>query len=192
MRNQIIAKVTELHKDVEVPAPLVNIVRQHVINSFKKDNPAFNETDDYNKEHIEQMAVNLARTEMIRERIIEQEKIAVEDYDYENMVDNFIKNYAIPDMPQMFQRDTLLEQIKKDESAKVNLLHKKYIDFLMDFTKTIEIDYDEYIEKYYNKNELLFDIEDGMADIDDDNDIADLTTLAEVADIEDIVHKEKH
>jgi trigger factor len=143
MEEQIISKIMELHNDLELPTVLVAEVRTQVINSYKQQNPYFDENKEGNKEYLDKIAQRIAKMELVQDRIIKKEKLEVEDYDYENFVDDFLSKHS--EYGQSFSRDVLLTQVKTNENLKGNLLKKKFVDLLLDFTKTNEIDYDEYI-----------------------------------------------
>jgi len=149
MEEQIISKVTELHDDIEVPAALTENIKEQMIKSNKQKYPDYN--PDENKEYLDAMAQKIARVQIVQSAIIKKEKIELEDYDYENFADDFLTKR--PDFSQYITRDMLVQQLKTDETAKGTILKKKYVDFLLDFTKTNEIDYDDYhIERINKKN----------------------------------------
>jgi len=153
MEEQIISKVTELHEDIELPNVLLEGAREQIIKSYKKQNPNFDENDEEAKKYLDTISQKAVRVELVQDRIIKTEKIELEDYDYENFADDFLLKHAEMGMGQTLPKDIILQHIKTDENLKGNLLKKKYVDFLLDFTKTNEIDYNEYINKNIPKEE---------------------------------------
>jgi hypothetical protein len=149
MEEQLTNKLLELHNDIEIPPQLLEAARNSITDMSKKKNPYLDSNNPTNIDFINEMAQRSCKNELIRERIIKQEKIELEQYDYENFADDFLKKYSNPEMPNAFSKETLIEQIKQDNNFSSQLLHKKFMDFMLDFTKTTEIDYDEYMTKNY-------------------------------------------
>jgi len=188
MEEQVISKVTELHDDIEVPDVLIMQIKEQMIKSHKERYPEYNPDEEKSKEYLDVIAPKIARVQLVQDKIVKKEKMEVEDYDYENFVDDFFAKNV--EFSNYMTKDVMLQHVKADENTKQSLLKKKYVDFLLDFTKTNEIDYDEYINKnlnnqpYNNEVKLMDALDDEMLDdemlddemfddydiIDDDND----------------------
>jgi FKBP-type peptidyl-prolyl cis-trans isomerase (trigger factor) len=152
MEKQIISKVVELHNDIELPESIFTGLREQIIKEQKIKNIDFDEKDATNIKQIDEIARRLATMELVQDKIIKKEKIEIEDYDYENFADDFLLKYS--EFNQNLTKDIIVSQIKANEELKRNILRKKYVDFLLDFTKTIEIDYDDYINNNSNDDNL--------------------------------------
>lgn len=193
MEEQIVSKVTELHDDIEVPDALTIEIKKQIIKSNKQQYPDYSPDEEKNKEYLDIISQKVARVQIVQDKIIKKEKIEVEDYDYENFVDDFLAKNS--DFSQYnITKDVLIKNIKTDENMKGTLLRKKYVDFLLDFTKTNEIDYNEYINKNLNNKLYTDDIslmeeKDEIGKIVDDDAVAidtigvDADTIKNDADI---------
>ena len=84
----------------------------------------------------------------ISEKIIEKEKIEIEESDIEEHIENISKMF--PGVPL----DNLSHLIKTNDEFKSHILIKKLMDLLLDFCTTNEIDFDEYMQKQHQKNEM--------------------------------------
>ena len=156
MEEQVLFKIIELHEDVEVPEILVEKIKSQTIKSEKERYLDFDENDETFKKNLDARAKKAVLLELVQDKIIKKEKIEIEDYDYDNYADNILSVYNNDD--SKMSRDTILTYIKQDENIKRTLLHKKFLDFLLDFTKTNEIDFNEFMDKklykpFYNFNE---------------------------------------
>lgn len=142
MEEQLLLKIVELHNDFTLPSVFIDKAKEHIVQNFKTQNPHLNLEDEVNQEYINSTADKMIRIEMIRDKIIEKENLTIEDFDFDNFVDNYF--LANPEMATTMGKDMLLSHIKNDEQMQDRLLQQKFIDFVMDFTKTNEIDFEEY------------------------------------------------
>lgn len=142
MEEEAIDKIVRMHEDFELPEILIEDAKKQMATSYKQQNPGVDVDAEPMKSHIAKMAESLVRIELVRKKIIDKEDIKLEDYDYENFVNDFYAGH--PEFEQAFAKDMMLTQIKSDERMQTQLLQKKFMDLLMDFTKTNPIDFDEY------------------------------------------------
>jgi hypothetical protein len=70
-------------------------------------------------------------------------------------VDKLVAQYSSPETADIFSKDLLMKRLKDDEGTRNTLLQDKFVEFLLDFAKTTEIDYFEYVEK----NNLISDLQ---------------------------------
>ena len=170
LEDQILSKLIELHSDIEIPGIIIEGIIKELITEEKRNNPHFDENDDRNTEFFNKAAKEIAVMQIVQEKIMKKEKIELEEYDYENYADDFLLKQ--PGLKEQFTKDAIINILKSKESPlKENILKKKYIDFLLDFAKTTEIDYDEYIEIMRNRNSNLVSPIDFDIDDIDDNDV---------------------
>lgn len=154
MEDQIISKITELHEDFELPSALIDEAKKQILSSWSSQNPNLRIDNFENTELLEKYANSIVRVEIIKNKIIEKENLEVEDFDIENFVDDFYLRH--PDIKLSATREAMIEHITHDEHTLNRLLQKKFMDFLMDFVKTNEIDFDEFeamnTAKYMKEN----------------------------------------
>jgi len=88
------------------------------------------------------------RWNFISDKIIQKEKIEIEDTDIDDHIENISKMF--PGVPI----DNLNHIIRSNDEFKSHILNKKLMDLLLDFSTTEEIEFDEYMQKQYQKNEM--------------------------------------
>ena len=75
--------------------------------------------------------------EIIRKKIIENEKLEVEDFDIENLVETeAARTKSDP--------DTVRRALMQNKNITDNIMHKKLMDFILDFAITNEVQFDEH------------------------------------------------
>jgi FKBP-type peptidyl-prolyl cis-trans isomerase (trigger factor) len=152
MEDQAISKIIEMHENFELPETLINSAKAEITKSMKAQNPDINLDEEANQKYIDIYAEKMVRTELVRNQIIEKEDLKVEDFDFENFIDSYYS--AHPEMADTLSRDVLLTHIKGDEQMAHRLLMQKFVDFILDFTKTNEIDFEEFQKMNLEKSEI--------------------------------------
>ena len=155
MEEQLISKIVEMHEDFTLPTMLINTAKEHLTKSFKSQNPDVNINDETSQNYINNIAEKMVRVELVRDKIIKKENLKLEDFDFENFVDNYY--LTNPEMAKTMDKDTMISHIKNNEQMAEKLLQQKFVDFVMDFTKTNEIDFEEYtkLNLHQHKKETL-------------------------------------
>lgn len=127
LKNNIINELVKLN-DVPVPDVLVDNVLNNNIEEIKNQNPKRELPKDFNEEEYRKTrradAILQVKWYMIRDKIIELEKIEVTDADIEPLVEEDSKKYSIP-------ADKLRNIYKENAEVKYRLLDKKLMDFLI-------------------------------------------------------------
>jgi trigger factor len=138
MENQIIAKLVEMN-EFDVPPALVSSVSESMAEDFKKRykdmDASFITADLYTD-----VAERTVRWELIRNKIIESEKIEIEDHDLEELVEKEIERTK-------GEHDATLAKIKSNRNLLESVLTKKVLDLVLDFAITEEIPFEEYSAK---------------------------------------------
>lgn len=137
VEDQIVAKLIN-DNDVPAPEPFVENATQFLMGNFKSQygEAAKNMNLDSIKHEFRPMAVRNVQWELIRNKIIENENIQVEDYDIEQLASQEAAR---------LNRD--VEEVKKlietNENLKMQILNKKVVDFVLDFAITNEVSFDD-------------------------------------------------
>ncbi|MDR0926362.1 MAG: trigger factor [Ignavibacteria bacterium] len=156
VEEQLLSKVVEMHDTFELPEQLVINTIAALKENYKKQYPGTDFDSPETIAFIDNTARRMVRTELIENRIIEKEELKLEDYDYDNFLDDFYANN--PGIGEMdIQREVLITQLKSDDNTQHRLLHKKYVDLLLDFTKTNEIDFEEYTKMRLSESDASSD-----------------------------------
>lgn len=163
MENQIVDNLVAANP-VKAPSDMVERVMQQQFRSLLSRNginekQAKNLKMDMFRTQLEPGAVQVVRWELIRERIIEQEKIEVEDFDYENLA-------AEEARLNNTDKDTILAELKGNENVKFYLLSKKVMDLILDFATTNEVDF----SFFDNKPDTMTEMYGGEDEHDHDHD----------------------
>ena len=145
MEEQVLTKVVEIHNDFELPEVLTERARELIVDSMKKQNRDVNFSDPKVQQNIDISADKIIRAEIVRNKIIEKEELRLEDFDFENFVDDFFAKNG-EHFGAAFSKEAMLSRVKSDEQFANELLQKKLVDFLMDYAKTNEIDFEEFIK----------------------------------------------
>lgn len=143
LEDQIVNQLTEAH-EFDLPESVVQEVIKSMAEDIKKRYQNAPQAADLS---VEQMAPGLrplaertVKWEIIRNKIIEVENIAVEDYD----IDQLAEMEAI-------RMNTDKEMVKKiimqNQSMVGNIISKKVMDLLVDFTTTNEVTFEEFENK---------------------------------------------
>lgn len=134
LKNKVVSEVVKLN-DIEIPETYVNELLNDYFESHKKEhkghNHEINEEDFNNKNRAEVSFTG--KWFLIKDKIIEQEKIEVTDDDIKAFADEAGKPYGIPG-------DKMYEFYKDNKEVRHNVLDKKVIDFLIEKAKVTEIE----------------------------------------------------
>lgn len=175
MENQIVDHLILNNPQIVPPDKVVEVALQNLVKNAKlqynipeKDT----QLDMYLNESYKPHAINLAKWNIIKDKLIEKEKIELEDYDYDEWMEKnkeYFQQYRLTDQQ-------IREYIGTNENVQAEILQKKLIDYLMGFATTNEISFDDYYAKRREAEsgpKPLVDVEeyDPMApdeDIDED------------------------
>lgn len=137
VEDQIVAKLVS-ENDVPAPEPFIENATKYLMNNFLSQygEAAKKINTDSLKNEFRPMAIRNVQWELIRNKIIENENIEVEDYDIEQLANQEATR---------LNRD--VEEIKKliegNENLKMQILNKKVLDFILDFAITNEVSFDD-------------------------------------------------
>ncbi len=157
MENQIIDQLIDLHDEFAVPKTVTDEVIKSMVEDMKKRYAQQPEMANFIT--VESMGENLrpsaernVRWEIIRTRIIEKEMIKLEDHDIEDIVEA---------EAERMKRDkaSVKEMVLNNPHIHNSLLVKKVMDFLMDFTETNDVPFEEY-EKRMNAEAMMSQMAD--------------------------------
>lgn len=137
--QQIVAKLVN-ENDFPVPEAFVNNALEQMIQNFQRqygNAPQFQNADTSAlKEEFRPMAVQNVKWELIRNKIVEQENIEVEDFDIEQLANEEAQRTG--QTPEQ-----LIQVIQNNDQIKSSILAKKAMDFVYDFAITEEVDFDD-------------------------------------------------
>ncbi len=138
VEDQIVAKLIE-NNDIATPEQFVQNAINIMSENFKKQYGKAADKIDMNlfKDEFRPMAIRNVQWELIRNRIIEQENIELEDYDIDSIVDTEAQRLNK-------DREDVKKMILQNENFKMQILNKKVIDFVLDFAVTNEVPYEDY------------------------------------------------
>ncbi|MBI5325869.1 MAG: trigger factor [Ignavibacteriae bacterium] len=140
MEDQIVNKIVEMNS-LSAPESIVSEVAKNMAEDIKK---RYSNMPDAANLSIDSMVPGLlpvaektVKWEIIRKRIIENEKLEVEDFDLDNLVEaEAARSKSDP--------DTVRRAIMQNRAITENILHKKLMDFILDFAITNEVQFDEH------------------------------------------------
>lgn len=134
LRNNIVNELIKLN-DVPVPDTLVEGILDSYIHDVKHQNPKHELPKDFNEEEYRKTrrvdAVLQVKWYLIRDKILEAEKIEVSDADLEPIIEADSKKYNIP-------VDKLRSIYEKNADVKYRLLDDKLMEFLISNAKIKE------------------------------------------------------
>jgi len=162
MENQIVDHLILNNPQIVPPEKVVEVALENLVKNAKlqyKIPEKDTQFDMYLNESYKTHAINLAKWNIIKDKLIEKEKIELEDYDYDDWLEKnkqFFQQYGLTDQQ-------IREYINTNENVQGEILQKKIIDYLMGFATTNEISFDEYYEKRrdaLNAPKPLVDVEE--------------------------------
>ncbi len=153
IENQLIGKIVEMN-DFEPPATIVEEVIEAMANDLRKQ---YNITD---KEKLQTkdmvdglrpLAVRTVKWEIIRNQIMKNEKIEVEEYDIEDIVNAEVERTK-------GDATAIAKKLKQNPQIINSIINKKVMDFIIDFAVTEEIPFEDYANKSHEEhNHDLYD-----------------------------------
>lgn len=141
VEDQIINKLVDMHSEFDVPESIVWNVMTSMAEDIKKQYANIPQAKELT---VEEMAPDLrplaersVRWEIIRTKIMEKEDIKVEDHDVEHIAE-------MEAARQNIDKDLIMKSIMNNQNFTQNILTKKIMDFLIDFTTTEEIPFEDF------------------------------------------------
>jgi len=126
LRNKVVSEVIKLN-DFSIPDKYVDALLDDYYKNYKKEhkghNHDINETEFRNKNRAE--VTFTGKWFLLKDKLIEQEKITVTDEDLKKFAEEAAKPYNIP-------ADKLYEIYKENDEVKHQVLDKKVIDYLIE------------------------------------------------------------
>jgi len=167
LENQIVMKITQSNQ-IDVPEAFIDNAADVLLNNFTQQFAHLKEfkNQDFSgmKNEFYPQAENLVKWELIREQIIKDENIEVEDFDLDPLVQKEVERSG-------GDFEKIKGDMKANENFIMSVLNKKVIDFVLDFAETEEIEFDEYkknqqgmIEKDHTATDDYEVMEDDEAD----------------------------
>jgi len=148
IENQLITKIVEMN-DFEPPASVV----EDVIEAMAEDVRKNYQIKDKDKlptsmmaEGLKPLAVRTVKWEIIRNQIMKNEKIELEEYDIEDIVKSEVERTK-------GDASVIANKLKQNPQIVNNILNKKVMDFIIDFAVTEEIPFDEYENKHRQEHD---------------------------------------
>ena len=124
--DSIIGEIVRRH-EFTVPESLIKGVLDSLLEDFKNQYPNKKLPPDFNEDKFRETnrtyAVFQAKWYLIQEKIIEAEKINIEDTDLELLAENEASKFGI-------EKDRLLQFYKSSDSVKDRIVHNKLTDLL--------------------------------------------------------------
>lgn len=141
VEDQIVAKLIE-GNDIPTPEQFVQNAINIMSDNFKRQYGKAADKIDMSifKDEFRPMAIRNVQWELIRNKIIEQEKIELEDYDIDNIADTEAQRMNK-------DREEVKQMILQNENFTMQILNKKVIDFVLDFAVTNEVPYEDYSQE---------------------------------------------
>lgn len=127
LKNNIISELIKIN-EIPVPDVLVENILTSYVDEIKAQHPKRDLPADFNEEEYRKTrrsdAILQVKWYLLRDKIVELEKIEVTDEDIEPLIEEDAKKYNIP-------ADKLRNIYKQNADVKFRLLDKKLMDFLM-------------------------------------------------------------
>jgi len=165
MENQIVDKLVELH-EFDAPESIVKKVTLTMFDDIKKRYKGTPQEAEADRMKFEDMAPGLkpiaektVRWEIIKSRIINEEKIEIEDYDIAATVESqaaATKQSA----------DVVKSHLLKNDAFVNHILSNKVISLLIDFASTNEISFDDIPQNFDHEH---YDDYEDEHDLDHDH-----------------------
>jgi FKBP-type peptidyl-prolyl cis-trans isomerase (trigger factor) len=134
LKNKVVTEVVKLN-DLEIPESYVEEMLDDYFKSHKTEhkghNHEINEEDFKNKNRAE--VAFTGKWFLIKDKIIHQEKIEVNDDDVKKFAEEAGKPYNLP-------ADKMYEIYKDNKEVRLNIIDKKVINFLIENANVTEIE----------------------------------------------------
>lgn len=130
--------ISEMIKSNDIPAPerYIEIILNGMVEDYKHQLPKQQLPKDFDREEFNKEkrvdAILQSKWYLIREKLIETEKLEVEESDYKKIAEENSTRYNIP-------ADKLIEAYKDNEDVKMKILNDKVIDLIVSNAKIEEI-----------------------------------------------------
>ena len=148
IENQLITKIVDMN-DFVPPASLVEEVAQAMAEDVKKQygisDKDKGETQSW-AEGLRPLATRTVKWEIIRNQIMKNEKIELEDYDIEDVVTAEVERTK-------GDAAAISNKLKQNPQIVNNILNKKVMDFIIDFAVTEEITFEDYEKKHQHDHD---------------------------------------
>ncbi len=135
VRNNVVNELIKIN-DIPVPDILVENVLESFIADIKNQSPKRELPSDFNEEEYKKTrrvdAILQVKWLLIREKLIEMEKIEVTDADLLPLIETDAKKYNLP-------VDKIKSIYEKNEDVKFRILDNKLLDFLIENSKIKEV-----------------------------------------------------
>ena len=132
--------------DLELPSDMVNDYLEKLFEDEKKRNPKVKDEDlDEFKKSMKDQSIKIIKWVLVKNRIIENEKIGITEEDVSNEVDKILSNIKDEKQKEMYKQYHNSKEFK--ENLKSQLMEEKLTDHLKQFAK--------YKKKKVDKNNPL-------------------------------------
>lgn len=142
MKENIYDTLLELHGEFELPKITVANVLENMYADFLKENKMPG-NDNLKQQFFtanEKTAQKLTRVMLLKDTIMEAEKIEVEESDIEEILNEY---KAMGLFPAEMDIAPFMERFKSDERVTTSILDKKFGDLMMDFSTTNEVPFEQ-------------------------------------------------
>jgi trigger factor len=151
IRNNIVNELIKLN-DVPVPDTLVENILSSYVEEVKNQNPKRQLPKEFDEEEYRKSrrvdAILQVKWFLIRDKIIETEKIEVNDADLEPVIEADAKKYNLP-------ADKIRSVYEKNTEVRYRILDDKLMQFLIDNAKIKEVEKkDELLDNNSNEEEI--------------------------------------
>ena len=136
LKNAAMKELVKLN-DVLVPDYYTNLILDDLVKEYKEKHKGHKHEHEFNEEEFRKEnrsdAIFNTKWLLIREKLIELEKIEVEDADYLKLAEENSKQYGIP-------ADKLVEIYKGNQELKSKLIADKVLDFIIKNANVSEVE----------------------------------------------------
>ena len=145
MQNSLVNQLVDMH-EFDVPEALLHTIMEDDLAEIKQrmgikpDNQQFS-VDSF-REYLEPKAIRQAKFLVIKERIIEKEKLEVEEHDYDETVELEAERTGM-------DAEAIRKELQNNENFQGYILTKKFFDVLLDFAVTTEVPFPDDTEAPY-------------------------------------------
>lgn len=146
MQNSIVNQLVDMH-EFEIPEALLYTIMEDELAEIKQrmgikpDNKQF--TVESFREYLEPKAVRQAKFLVVKERIIEKEKLEVEEHDYDETVELEAERTGM-------DAEAIRKELQNNENFQGYILTKKFFDVILDFAVTTEVPFPDDTEAPYD------------------------------------------
>jgi len=145
IENQLISKIVEMN-DFAPPASIVEEVIEAMAEDLRKQYNIKDKNQLQTKDMadgLRPLATRTVKWEIIRNQIMKNEKIELEEYDIEDIVSAEVERTK-------GDATAIASKLKQNPQLVNNIINKKVMDFIIDFAVTEEIPFEEYEMKHHH------------------------------------------